>query len=161
MLEGLALGAQEDVEQSIGIFIAILAHKGIAAFALGNKVVNYLQQEAEHADGSANWTLSFSACMAVFSAATPAGIAIAWGITSAVADVEEHPYSAALSAVGAGTFLFVAAVEVIPAELSADADDRAIKMLALVVGAVLINGRAGAVGVNECHDVLCLAYMYM
>jgi zinc transporter 1/2/3 len=142
VLEGLALGAQEELEQSIGIFIAILAHKGIAAFALGNKVVNHFEQVAENAEHGGSWALSFGACMTLFSVATPAGIAIAWGVTAAVADLEEHPYAAALSAVGAGTFLFVATVEVIPAELSADAEDRAVKLLALVLGAVLMGGLA-------------------
>jgi len=40
VMEGLALGAQETVEQGVGIFLAIMAHKGLAAFALGNKLLN-------------------------------------------------------------------------------------------------------------------------
>jgi zinc transporter ZupT len=57
-------------------------------------------------------------------------------------EVEEHPWSAAFSAVGAGTFIFVATVEVIPIELSADAEDRGIKTLALMLGAVVMGGLA-------------------
>ena len=72
-MEGLALGAQEDIEQSIGIFIAILAHKGVAAFALGSKVVNYLQQAAAESPTAPRAGLSFSAAMTMFSAATPFG----------------------------------------------------------------------------------------
>jgi zinc transporter ZupT len=73
VMEGLALGAQEDIEQSIGIFIAILAHKGVAAFALGSKVVNYLQQAAAESPTAPRAGLSFSAAMTMFSAATPFG----------------------------------------------------------------------------------------
>ena len=40
VMEGLALGAQETVEQGVGIFLAIMAHKGLAAFALGNKLLS-------------------------------------------------------------------------------------------------------------------------
>ena len=39
-LKGVARGAQETVEQGVGIFLAIMAHKGLAAFALGNKLLN-------------------------------------------------------------------------------------------------------------------------
>eukprot|EP01052_Picozoa_sp_SAG31_P000730 SAG31_NODE_21_length_34109_cov_60.598824_14_plen_208_part_00 len=48
VMEGLALGAQEEQEAAIGIFVAILAHKGIAAFALGNKVFQSVQLGRYH-----------------------------------------------------------------------------------------------------------------
>jgi hypothetical protein len=38
-LQGAALGAQEDVVNSLHIFIAIQAHKGLAAYALGSSIV--------------------------------------------------------------------------------------------------------------------------
>ena len=46
----------------------------------------------------------------LFSIATPLGIGIAWAVTE-LAEAEESPWSAALTAVGAGTFLFVATIE--------------------------------------------------
>lgn len=141
VLEGLALGAQEDIEQSLGIFVAILAHKGVAAFALGSKVVSYMQQMHPVADF--DWALSFVACMTIFSVATPLGVAFAWGVTSIAAeDAEENPWSAVFSAVGAGTFLYVATIEVIPKELAVDATNRGIKFLALVAGAVVMGALA-------------------
>ena len=48
--------------------------------------------------------------MLLFSIATPLGIGIAWAVTE-LAEAEESPWSAALTAVGAGTFLFVATIE--------------------------------------------------
>ena len=48
--------------------------------------------------------------MFLFSIATPLGIGIAWAVTE-LAEAEESPWSAALTAVGAGTFLFVATIE--------------------------------------------------
>ena len=53
-------------------------------------------------------------------------------------DAEESPWPAAFSAVGAGTFLFVATVEVIPVELSHDCADRGPKTVALVIGCFLM-----------------------
>lgn len=38
-VQGAALGAQEDVVNSLHIFIAIQAHKGLAAYALGSSIV--------------------------------------------------------------------------------------------------------------------------
>ena len=38
--QGAALGAQEDVVNSLHIFIAIQAHKGLAAYALGSSIVD-------------------------------------------------------------------------------------------------------------------------
>ena len=141
VLEGLALGAQENIEQSLGIFVAILAHKGVAAFALGNRVVSYMQNSPSPV--GADWALGFIACMSIFSMATPLGVAIAWGVTSVAAEeAEENPWSAAFSAVGAGTFLYVATVEVIPTELSVGATNRGIKFLALVIGAVVMGSLA-------------------
>ena len=85
----------------------------------------------------------FIACMSIFSMATPVGVSIAWGVTSVAAEeAEENPWSAAFSAVGAGTFLYVATVEVIPTELSVGATNRGIKFLALVIGAVVMGSLA-------------------
>ena len=71
------------------------------------------------------------------------GVAFAWGVTSIAAeDAEENPWSAVFSAVGAGTFLYVATIEVIPKELAVDATNRGIKFLALVAGAVVMGALA-------------------
>jgi len=39
LLEGAALGAQETIANSMHIFIAIVSHKGLAAYALGSSVI--------------------------------------------------------------------------------------------------------------------------
>lgn len=38
--QGMAMGAQENIVDSVHIFIAIAAHKGLAAYALGSSVVD-------------------------------------------------------------------------------------------------------------------------
>ena len=76
--------------------------------------------------------------MALFSVMTPIGIAISWAVTSIGDQPEENPWPAAFSALGAGTFLFVATVEVIPAELGHNCADPGLKTVALVLGTVLM-----------------------
>ena len=39
-LQGMAMGAQTNIVDSVHIFIAIAAHKGLAAYALGSSVVD-------------------------------------------------------------------------------------------------------------------------
>lgn len=39
LLEGAALGAQETITNSMHIFIAIVSHKGLAAYALGSSII--------------------------------------------------------------------------------------------------------------------------
>jgi len=39
LLEGAAMGAQETISNSLHIFIAIVSHKGLAAYALGSSIV--------------------------------------------------------------------------------------------------------------------------
>ena len=137
VMEGIALGAQVDTS-IIGIFVAIMAHKGIAAFALGVKTWQIAQQRSTSERSAAAW---FSACMLLFSMTTPIGIGVGWGVTEA-ADAEDGLWSAVFSALGAGTFLYVATVEVIPAELSHSSDNRGPKTTALIAGAVLMGSLA-------------------
>jgi zinc transporter 1/2/3 len=140
VMEGLALGAQQDQAATAGIFFAIIAHKGIAAFALGNKTFQSIVVERDSDDGHKQ-KMQFILFMALFSLMTPAGIAIGWAAT--IGDTaEESPWPAAFSAVGAGTFLFVATVEVIPAELGHNSVDRGPKTAGLVVCAFLMGSLA-------------------
>lgn len=103
VLEGMALGAQRSTGGIFDTFLAIAAHKGLAAFALGSTVID---SGASHA--------RFWAVVGPFAAATPVGIIIGLAIT---ASGEGH-WSAYISALAAGTFLFVAVNEILPKELA-------------------------------------------
>lgn len=65
ILEGLALGSQQTISDSKDIFIAIIAHKGLAAYALGATLVD-----------SCTSTLRFWSVISSFSLATPLGVII-------------------------------------------------------------------------------------
>lgn len=103
----------------------VSAHKGLAAYALGASVVQ-----------SGASTRRFWAVIGLFSAATPLGIALGF----AFSEVSSGAGGAAMSALAAGTFLYVALAEVIPRELSVPNDDlRSYKLLALVTGFALMS----------------------
>jgi len=102
VLEGLALGAQKEIEDSRDILIAIAAHKGLAAYALGANAVDSRTSVQNF------WRVSL-----MFSLASPIGIMIGY----LVSEVSSNVTGASLSALASGTFLYVAAMEVIPTEL--------------------------------------------
>lgn len=85
--QGMAMGAQATVVDTLHIFIAIVAHKGLAAYALGSSVV----------DSGAS-KMRFWSVIAVFALATPLGI----GLGSVVARFSNSGPAAALSALASG-----------------------------------------------------------
>ncbi|KAG2449930.1 hypothetical protein HYH02_000034 [Chlamydomonas schloesseri] len=118
ILEGMALGAQVSMRSTEDIMVAIAAHKGLAAYALGASIV-------ESGAGSVRfWTV-----IGCFAAATPLGICLGYGLSSSA---NSRP-GAALSALASGTFLYVAFMEVIPKEL-ADGRHRLLKMGVFLLG---------------------------
>lgn len=118
VLEGMALGAQPSMRSTQDIMIAIAAHKGLAAYALGSSVVE------SKASPYRFWVVISS-----FSLATPLAIFLGYALST----VAEQAGGAALSALASGTFLYVAMMEVIPREL-ADPAYRAPKLFALGLG---------------------------
>ena len=118
ILEGMALGAQKTIKDSEDIMIAIVAHKGLAAYALGSSVIDSKVSSRKF------WTV-----VGLFSVATPVGIFFGYILT----EVSSGSSAAALSALASGTFLYVAVMEVIPKEL-ADPTHRLMKMSMLLLG---------------------------
>lgn len=118
ILEGMALGSQGTLKDAQDIMIAIVAHKGLAAYALGSSVID------SKVSSSKFWTV-----IGLFSMATPVGIFLGYGL----AEVSSSAGAASLSALASGTFLYVAVMEVIPKEL-ATSDHRLMKMSMLLLG---------------------------
>ncbi|KAG2495199.1 hypothetical protein HYH03_006805 [Edaphochlamys debaryana] len=119
ILEGMALGAQVSMRSTEDIMVAIAAHKGLAAYALGASIVE------SGASSTRFWTV-----ISAFSLATPIGIFSGFAMSS---NANNSKSGAALSALASGTFLYVAFMEVIPKEL-ADGKHRALKMLVFLIG---------------------------
>lgn len=101
-LQGAAMGAVHKLSDSLHIFIAIIAHKGLAAYALGSSLVDSRTTPKRY------WAVVLS-----FVFSTPIGIFLGY----AISELASGDGTASISALAAGTFLYVAAMEVIPKEL--------------------------------------------
>lgn len=115
LLEGAAMGAQSTISNSFHIFIAIVSHKGLAAYALGSSVVDALGTESLRR--SPFFVLpappGFWGVVLPFTFASPLGIFLGF----IASDFAQGVGAASVSALAAGTFLYVAFMEVIPKEL--------------------------------------------
>lgn len=97
------MGAQTTITNSLHIFIAIVSHKGLAAYALGSSIVESRVEARQ-----------FWSVVLPFTFASPVGIFLGYIISDAAAGMG----AAAISALASGTFLYVAFMEVIPRELN-------------------------------------------
>ena len=100
VLAGLGLGASGI---DWGIYAAIMAHKSLAAFALGSNFAALAQPPPPCVIGIL--LLAF-ACM------TPIGVGLGWWLAGA--DAEDSAAAGVCSALAAGTFLYVATMELLP-----------------------------------------------
>ena len=112
VIAGIALGIEAELAASLLVMIAILCHKGSAAFAL---VVSLI---AVGTGNSGLWR-----ALAVFVAMTPLGIVIGTGASSLLQRQEATLIEGSFNALAAGTFIYVAILDVISAEMSR-MDDR-------------------------------------
>jgi len=119
---GLALGAQRTVSGALLVFLAIVAHKGMAGFALG---VGY--QRAGYTVGRAVSPVVF------FSAMTPLGILVGTAVGASLAAHAQALFEATFDSLGAGTFVYIAALDIIKTEFD-DPDYRGQKWLAATLG---------------------------
>lgn len=97
LLEGLSLGAAASPTAAAHLFVAILVHKGIAAFSLG---VAWLA-------GDQALSKRYVGAMAWFAFITPAGILVG-------SSLEGSALGTRVTALSAGTFIYVGLVESCP-----------------------------------------------
>jgi zinc transporter 1/2/3 len=122
LIAGAALGLETTVGASVAILVAIVAHKGSAAFALG---VSMAQGAVD--PGRAR------RLMALFASTTPLGILVGALVGRALADDTALLVEGCIDGVAAGTFLYVAVLDIIEEEFSQPAD-RVVKFALLFVG---------------------------
>ncbi len=109
---GLALGAQRSVTSASAIFIAIMAHKGMAGFALG---VSY-----RRAGASLRRTAPVAA---FFSSMTPLGILAGTTVDALISSGGRLLFEAIFNSIGAGTFLYIATLDIIRTEFELPGDN--------------------------------------
>jgi zinc transporter 1/2/3 len=112
IIAGIALGLEAEVATSVLVMLAILFHKGSAAFAL---------MVSAYASGAEKRRLR--AILTIFVMMTPLGILLGTGASSLLEGRVAVLLEGSFNALAAGTFIYVAILDVINAEMSRR-DDR-------------------------------------
>ena len=107
-LAGLALGAQSELAGALVLFGAIIAHKSVAGFALGVSLVR-----------TAMPTRRAWGMLAIFAAATPAGMVVGAGVGQSLEGAAQLAFEASFLALAAGTFAYVATLDILREEFHA------------------------------------------
>lgn len=105
VIAGIALGAEEHVTRALVILFAILAHKGSASFAIG---INLARKG--FMKGQLIKVTTF------FSVMTPIGVLIGAGFSKFLTGGGEEVFEGVFDALAAGTFLYVALLDVVHEE---------------------------------------------
>ncbi|NYI41285.1 ZIP family metal transporter [Demequina lutea] len=119
---GLALGAQSALSGALIVFLAILAHKGAAGLALG---VGFQRAGLTHRQALGRLTF--------FSVMTPLGIIAGAAIGGMLTGRADTLFEAVFDSIGAGTFMYIAALDIIKTEFDHHRD-HAQKWLAAAAG---------------------------
>jgi zinc transporter 1/2/3 len=112
LIIGMALGAQRSLTTALAIFIAIMAHKGMAGFALG---VSYRRTGTSLRRGAP--VAAFFACM------TPVGILASTAVDTLISATSRELFEAVFNSVGAGTFLYIATLDILRTEFELPGDN--------------------------------------
>jgi len=122
IVAGVALGIQKNLSVALTIYIALLAHKWMEAFALG---VSLLRADMKG--------FSFLKFVLLFSIMCPLGVLLGSLLYLAVSDSGiEDLISAVLTAIASGTFLYVAIVDILVVEFRTSRDKYLKFLLALI-----------------------------
>ena len=108
---GVALGLQSEAVTSLLVIVAILCHKGLAGFALLVSMV------AAGAERRQLWTV-----LAIFASMTPVGIALGTIASGLLEGPTAVLVEGGFNALAAGTFIYIAILDVINVEMCSAAD---------------------------------------
>ena len=119
LIAGASLGLEKAMGASMVIFIAIIAHKGSASFALGISL-----KDAGMSPSRTKRLIAFFCCM------TPLGILVGAAFSAVLSSKTAFGAEAVFDALAAGTFIYVGVLEIIE-DVFADAADRWPKFILL------------------------------
>lgn len=122
IIAGTSLGLEATLVSAIAIFIAIIAHKGAAAFALGVSL-----KESDFP------TFRHVVIIGFFAAMTPLGVVIGTAFSTTLSSNANAAFEAVFDSLAAGTFLYVAVVDIIK-DVFEKSDDRWVKGLLITGG---------------------------
>ncbi|MEM8603993.1 MAG: ZIP family metal transporter, partial [Cyanobacteria bacterium P01_H01_bin.121] len=107
VITGIALGAEQQIAGASVLFIAVIAHKGSAAFALGTSMLRSGFKPA-----------LFNNMIVAFSLMTPVGILAGLILTQMLTGTAEQRFEAVFDAIGSGTFLYIATLDILQDEFT-------------------------------------------
>lgn len=122
LIAGAALGLETTAAASIGILVAILAHKGSAAFALGISMGKGAVERGRA-----------TRLIVLFAFTTPIGILIGGLVSQGLSTSAALIAQGVIDGVAAGTFLYVAVLDIIQEEF-AEPVDRGAKFAFVILG---------------------------
>ncbi|MEA2078057.1 MAG: ZIP family metal transporter [Candidatus Marinimicrobia bacterium] len=126
IIAGTSLGLEVTLVSATAIFIAIIAHKGAAAFALGVSLKKGGISKEKHIV-----TICF------FAAMTPLGVLLGTIFSKILSSNTNVVFEAVFDSLAAGTFLYIAIVDII-GEVFQRSSDRWIKLLLIIGGFALM-----------------------
>jgi len=129
-VSGVALGMDTNISTLISLFVAIISHKWIEAFALG-VAINKVQSE-----GSLARTLKL---VLLYSAMEPLGIIVGLILSLHLAEDHLMVTQAFVLGIASGTFIYVAVVDILPSEFAAEATEKVQKFALMLLGLVAIS----------------------
>lgn len=128
IFEGLAVGLQKNNQGVIGLFAALVLHKGILSFSLGLSLV-----QSKLSRRTTILSILF------FSMTSPIGVGIGIGVTDLGDSFTSSLIQGLLQGVACGTFLYVTFFEIMPHEFNSQ-DQRLLKLIFLLVGFGTVTG---------------------
>jgi len=136
LISGVALGMDGNITTLISLFVAIISHKWIEAFALG--VAINKSQATSGSEYSLSRTLKL---ILIYSMMEPLGIIIGVILSAYLAEDKLTVTQAFVLGLAAGTFIYVAVVDILPAEFSHNGHgpEKYIKFMLVLVGIVAIS----------------------
>ncbi len=125
-IAGMALGAESHLATSLALFLAVIAHKGVAAFALG---VGFKRGGVQRSQAIGIITL--------FSMMTPLGVLCGAIVSGYLSGNAARWFEGTFDALAAGTFLYVAIADIAQGEFS-KSRDLALKFAMMLIGLAIM-----------------------
>ena len=126
IIAGMSLGLESDLLSGIVVLVAIVSHKGSAAFALGVNMVNADLSKA-----------LIRKTVLIFSMMTPIGVVLGSIISFSENNESSIVFEAIFDSIAAGTFLYIATLEIID-ELFEKSELKATKFTLIFAGFALM-----------------------
>lgn len=141
IFEGLAVGLQTTVSESVALFSALSLHKVIIAAGIGVNLATAQSPGGDEETGARRRRSLISKVIStlIFASASPLGMLIGWGLISQHSSGGLLMTTAVLQGLACGTFFFVVFCELLPDEFKDGCIDRPIKLFCLLLGFCVVS----------------------